>query len=53
MQGDKICAENASPIFLLNEGACTEKNILDKSYKLVKHFPDFPLWEYRIASFLN
>ena len=23
----------------------TDKNILDKSYQLVKHFPDFPLWE--------
>ena len=27
----------------------TDKNILDESYKLVKHFPDFSLWEYRIA----
>ena len=30
-----------------------EKNILetdtDKSHYLVKHIPDFPLWEYRIA----
>ena len=26
-----------------------DKNILDESYQLVKHFPDFPLWEYRIA----
>ena len=23
----------------------TDKNIIDKSYKLVKHFQDFPLWE--------
>ena len=29
----------------------TDKNILEDSYKLVKHFPDFPLWEYTIASF--
>ena len=29
----------------------TDKNIFDNSYKLVKHFPDFPLWEYPIASF--
>ena len=27
----------------------TDKNIVDKSYRLVKHFLDFPLWEYRIA----
>ena len=27
----------------------TDKNILDKSYELVKHIPDFSLWEYRIA----
>ena len=27
----------------------TDKNILDESYQLVKHFPDFPLWEYKIA----
>ena len=25
---------------------CTDKNILDESYQLVKHFLDFPLWEY-------
>jgi len=24
--------------------------ILEDSYYLVKHFPDFLLWEYRIAS---
>ena len=29
----------------------TDKNILDDSYKLVTHFPDFPLWENRIAYF--
>ena len=28
----------------------TDKNIFDNSYYLVKHFPDFLLWEYRIAS---
>ena len=27
----------------------TDNNILDESYLLVKHFPDFPLWEYRIG----
>ena len=27
----------------------TDKNVLDKSYKLVKHFPDLLLWEYRIV----
>ena len=27
----------------------TVKNFVDKSYLLVKHFLDFPLWEYRIA----
>ena len=27
----------------------TDKNIFDNSYYLVKHFPDFPLWENRIA----
>ena len=31
----------------------TDKYILGKSYYLVKHFLDFPLWEYRIGSFLN
>ena len=31
----------------------TDKDILDKSYWLVKHCPDFPLWEYRISSFLE
>ena len=29
----------------------TDKNIFDNSYYLVKHFPDFPLWEYTIVSF--
>ena len=29
----------------------TDRNILEDSCQLVKHFPDFPLWEYRIASF--
>ena len=29
----------------------TDRNILEDYYKLVKHFPDFPLWEYKIASF--
>ena len=29
----------------------TDKKNLEDSYYLVKHFPDFPLWEYRIASF--
>ena len=28
----------------------TDKNVLEDSYLLVKDFPDFPLWEYRIAS---
>ena len=29
----------------------TNKNILDNSYQIVTHFPDFPLWENRIAYF--
>ena len=29
----------------------TDKNILEDSYQLVKHFLDFSLWEYSIASF--
>ena len=29
----------------------TYKNILEDSYYLVKHFPDFQAWEYRIAYF--
>ena len=29
----------------------TDRNILEDSYQLVKHFLDFPLWEYRFASF--
>ena len=29
----------------------TDKNILDNSYQLVTHFPDFPLGENRIAYF--
>ena len=33
------------------ESSYTDTIILDKSYYLVKHFPDFPLWEYSIASF--
>ena len=31
----------------------TDRNILEDSYKLVKHFLDFPLWEYRITSFIE
>ena len=30
---------------------CTDRNNFEDSYQLVKHFPDFKLWEYRIASF--
>ena len=30
---------------------CTDKNYVDKSCYLVKHFLDFPLWEKRIAYF--
>ena len=30
---------------------CTERNILEDSYYLVKEFLDFSLWEYRFASF--
>ena len=30
---------------------CTDRNILEDSYEPVKHFLDFPLWEYRIVSF--
>ena len=26
-------------------------NIIEDSYKIVKHFMDFPFWEYRIACF--
>ena len=29
----------------------TDRNILDDSYKLVKHFLDFPLLTFTIASF--
>ena len=29
----------------------TDRNILEDSYQLVKHFPEFLFWEYRIASF--
>ena len=29
----------------------TDRNILEDSYKLLKHFTNFPLWKYRIASF--
>ena len=37
-------------ITIVNEVSIyTDKNILDESYLLVKHFPAFPLWEYRIA----
>ena len=32
-------------------GKYTDKNIFDDSYQLVTHFPDFPLWENRIAYF--
>ena len=34
---------------LVGSSENTDKNILDKSYELVKHIPDFLLWEYRIA----
>ena len=38
--------------FLLNiKKFYTDRNILEDSYKLIKHFPDFPLWEYTIAAF--
>ena len=30
---------------------CTDRNIFEDSYYLVKDFLDFPLWEYRFASF--
>ena len=29
----------------------TVGNILDNSYYFVKHFSDFPLWEYKIATY--
>ena len=29
----------------------TDGNILDNSYYFVKHFSDFPLWEYKIATY--
>ena len=29
----------------------TDRNISEDSYYLVKHFPDYLLWEYTIASF--
>ena len=32
---------------------CTDRNILEDSYYLVKEFLDFSLWEYRFASFYN
>ena len=32
-------------------GNSTDRNILEDSYQLVKHFLDFSLWEYRFASF--
>ena len=35
----------------LSPSTNTDKNIFDKSYQLVTHFPDFPLWENRIAHF--
>ena len=31
----------------------TDRNNFEDSYKLVKHLPDFTLWEYRIASFIQ
>ena len=36
---------------LLHSIALTDKNIFEDSYQLVRHFPDFPPWEYRIACF--
>ena len=35
--------------YILQALQYTDRNVLDKSYQLVKHFLDFPLWEYRIA----
>ena len=42
--------------FLYNFGTALyhefiDRNIFEDSYELVKHFPDFPLCEYTIASF--
>ena len=31
--------------------SCTDENILENSYKLVTHVPDFLLWENRIVYF--
>ena len=35
----------------LQNKTLTDRNILEDSYLLVKHFLDFFLWEYRFASF--
>ena len=29
----------------------TDRNIFEDSCNLVKHFPGFPLWKYRFATF--
>jgi hypothetical protein len=34
-------------------GTNTDRNNFEDSYYLVKHFPDFTLWEYRIASLVK
>ena len=44
----KNCGSTLPHLILNNY---TARNILEDSFWLVKHFPDFPLWEYRITSF--
>ena len=38
-------------VFRSQPKSYTDSNILEDSYLLIKHFPDFLLWEYRFASF--
>ena len=45
--GIQLAFGSPSPVFR----QYTDRNNFEDSYKLVKHFPDFTLWEYRIASF--
>ena len=40
-----------TPTIYMDSSQNTDKNILDNFNLLVTYFPDFPLWENRIAYF--
>ena len=46
-----LLEQNKTEMHNVLKGKYTDRNILEESYELVKHFPGFLLWEYNIASF--